>query len=116
MRAVVRSVLVDSLVELCTDIEIAVSELVSNAVEHARSAGTLTITLHSNGAVLVEVSDDVTSWAERHGDVQPGGRGLGIVDTVASHWDIEWGTKGKVIWAWFSPNETVVGPRISATN
>lgn len=101
--------------ELRTDIEIAISELVSNVVEHARSGGSLAMTVHSNGSVLVEVSDPHALWSEHPAGASLGGRGLGIVDAVADEWDIEWTTHGKTVWAWFGrPVGDVVAPLVSA--
>lgn len=116
MRAVVRAVLAGGSSELCADVEIAISELVSNVVEHAGSDGSLTVTTYGDGAVLVTVSDSVASWGGRRHATSPGGRepgrrdpgrrdlggrGLGIVDAVADEWDVERSPRGKVVWAYF---------------
>lgn len=100
-RQVVRDVLVDSPPERLFDVELAVSELVANSVEHAHTRGSIAITLQCNGAVLVEVSDEDGGWAPPPGPDHLGGRGLGIVDTLADRWDIRWTRTGKTIWAWF---------------
>jgi anti-sigma regulatory factor (Ser/Thr protein kinase) len=69
---------------------LAVSEIVTNAVQHCRSATTLTICLDS-GRVEVRVEDD----ADELPDLQPpkpdgeSGRGLAIVAAVADHWGVE---------------------------
>ncbi|MEN9506239.1 MAG: hypothetical protein RI958_2165 [Actinomycetota bacterium] len=122
MRAVARAALANGSSELRADVEIAVSELVSNVVEHAGTAGTLTVTTYGESAVLVMVSDNVTSWGRRQrrsrpgdpvadgpvpggpipGGPIPGGRGLGIVDALADEWDVDRGPRGKVVWAYFN--------------
>lgn len=101
MRQVVREVLADSSAKRVFDVELAVSELVANSVEHARTRGSVAVTLQCNGAVLIEVSDDQLAWGPVPGPDHPGGRGLGIVDSLAERWDIQWTPQGKTVWAWF---------------
>jgi anti-sigma regulatory factor (Ser/Thr protein kinase) len=77
-----------------------VSELVTNAVEHAGTAILLRLR-HRIGSVLIEVSDRDGRLAratptglgdERH-------RGLVIVSTLASRWGVRPTETGKVVWA-----------------
>lgn len=79
-------------------IELVVSELVTNAVVHA-SGGELRVK-RTGSAIRVEVSDKnpvlptllaVQSFAEH-------GRGLRIVDTLASRWGAEASPGGKAVW------------------
>jgi anti-sigma regulatory factor (Ser/Thr protein kinase) len=80
-------------------VELLVSEVVTNAVRHAGSPGQ--IELRIDGDVLrVEVTDAVAGHPEpRHpAPEDPSGRGLSIVDTVASRWGIEPAPEGKTVW------------------
>jgi anti-sigma regulatory factor (Ser/Thr protein kinase) len=101
MRQVVRAVLADTPPERVYDVELAVSELVANSVEHAHTHGSVAITLQCNGAVLVEASDEDAGWGPPPAPDHPGGRGLGIVDRLADRWDVRWTATGKTVWAWF---------------
>jgi anti-sigma regulatory factor (Ser/Thr protein kinase) len=77
------------------DLELATSELVSNAIEHG--AAGVTVIVHDDGrgvAVTVEneragpdVPRDVSSWTIA-GPFEPGGRGLGIVRAISDHVDL----------------------------
>jgi anti-sigma regulatory factor (Ser/Thr protein kinase) len=80
---------------LTADLELATSELVSNAIEHG--AAGVTVIVHDDGtgvAVTVEnecadpdIVGDVDSWTIA-GPFAPGGRGLGIVRAVSDHVDL----------------------------
>lgn len=76
-----------------------ISELVVNAVLHADSDVTIRLQL-DHGALRVEVGDDSAALPE----VQPldpaavTGRGLLIVDSVASTWGVQRTDPGKVVW------------------
>jgi anti-sigma regulatory factor (Ser/Thr protein kinase) len=84
---------------LCDDARLIVSELVSNAVRHAGTDIDLTIRALEHG-VRMEVSDGSTK------DVQPrtatfldeGGRGLQLVDALASHHGVRMRAGGKTVW------------------
>ncbi len=76
------------------------SELVSNAVRHADSV--VTITLTRNGpSIRVEVADDGDGLPQlRHPAATiAGGRGLLIIDGLASDWGSHRSGTGKVVWA-----------------
>jgi anti-anti-sigma factor len=81
------------------DLLLCVSEVVTNAVLHARSAGELRIRHHGDHLVI-EVSDrDPNLPARRQHDLQaPTGRGLRLLDALT----VEWGTSptedGKIVW------------------
>ncbi len=79
--------------------QLLVSELVTNAVVHARSDVTvvLSLTVH---ALRIEVSDDDPTCPQARDahDSATGGRGLRIVDTVASRWGVLRHDGGKTVW------------------
>jgi anti-sigma regulatory factor (Ser/Thr protein kinase) len=100
-RAFTGDVLADNGVE-ASIIEVAlllVSELVTNAVVHAR--GTIWLTVHADAhRVRIEVEDQgrgrpVLRSATQN---QPDGRGLRVVDELATDWGTERRATHKVIW------------------
>ena len=79
--------------------ELLVSELVTNAVLHSRSAVGIRI---SGGAsmIRVEVSDRSTVLPTRRGFATDAatGRGLELVEVLSSRWGVEPRPDGKVVW------------------
>jgi len=87
------------LLELADSAELMVSELVTNAIVHARSASMLVA--REDGVTLrVEVED----WGRgectmRDWDAQaPSGRGLRFVDALAQRWGTARTPRGKTVW------------------
>lgn len=86
--------------ELTEDVAIVVTELAANAILHARSGFTLTISL-SEATVRIAVRDDLSLVAEAEGrpfDVKAG-HGLSVVAHIARQWSVEQRPDGKVVWA-----------------
>lgn len=82
---------------------VVVSELASNAVQHARTGFTVNLS-HDGGAVLLAVRDD--SAAEPilrpSSGTRTRGRGLMIVDQLTDDWGVEQGRgDAKSVWARF---------------
>jgi len=76
-----------------------VSELVTNALVHARSH--LTVHLLVDSAVVrVQVDDDSQDAPFRRppGVERPGGRGLHLLDELARRWGVESTPTGKGVW------------------
>ena len=75
------------------------SELVTNAVLHARSAVDVTVRL-ADGELWVGVSDSGTGppVRKRYGADAGTGRGLLLVERIASAWGTELTASGKVVW------------------
>jgi anti-sigma regulatory factor (Ser/Thr protein kinase) len=101
-RHLVRSALEPSpLRALADDVELLTSELVSNAIEHARSAGRLVLELGPT-VVRVEVADanplPPTPRVAQPGDI--GGRGLYLVDHLSTRWGVDHDrpSSGKTVW------------------
>jgi anti-sigma regulatory factor (Ser/Thr protein kinase) len=81
-------------VEQVERLELAVTELVNNAVLHGRGAIGVRVQLDAD-VVRAEVTDEGSGFehrARRAGPEQVGGQGLAIVDAVASRWGIHEGT------------------------
>jgi anti-sigma regulatory factor (Ser/Thr protein kinase) len=78
---------------------LCVSEVVTNAVLHARSAPRLFVT-EEDGHVRVEVSDDDPALPVRknYDQLSPTGRGLHLLDRLTSGWGAEARSVGKVVW------------------
>ncbi len=86
--------------EVVEDVMLLVSELVTNAVLHARSAVHLSACVEP-GRIVVAVGDDDPD----HGPLRPdrgalatSGRGIRLVELLASSWGVETGTRSKVVW------------------
>jgi anti-sigma regulatory factor (Ser/Thr protein kinase) len=87
--------------------QLAVSELVANAVVHAHSRVTLRVSV--DGRVRLEVSDTDPSAIVMPRIVEPehqGGRGLRLVADLSRSWGVQRGTRGKTVWCEVEP-----GPR-----
>lgn len=82
------------------DTMLATSELVSNALEHAHGRCTMRVTLSCH-AVRVEVAD-LDASAHLTAAMPPpeaqNGRGLAIVETIATRWGTERSPQGKTVW------------------
>ncbi len=87
--------------ERCQQVgELLVSELVTNAIMHARSTARLSVSV-LGGTARIEVSDD--GPGQPHLRAQPGedgGYGLWLVDWLAQAWGIDTsgGGLGKTLW------------------
>jgi anti-sigma regulatory factor (Ser/Thr protein kinase) len=81
------------------------SELVTNAVLHARTELTLTLELHAN-RVRISVQDRSSAPATlRHYRADAlTGRGLGVVAALSDNWGISAADDGKVVWAELAAN------------
>jgi serine phosphatase RsbU (regulator of sigma subunit)/anti-sigma regulatory factor (Ser/Thr protein kinase) len=79
--------------------ELAVSELVTNAVRYGSGPLTLQLSRHDDG-IVVEVCDDGagTPRRRRAGLEDEGGRGLLLVAGLAAGWGVRARGKGKVVW------------------
>ena len=81
-------------------VNLLTTELVANAVVHARSAVDL-VALHLGDSVRVEVHDaaDAAPTMRDQADDAISGRGLGLFNSMASRWGTDRaGDKGKVVW------------------
>jgi anti-sigma regulatory factor (Ser/Thr protein kinase) len=85
--------------DLAQTVSLLVSELVANAVQHARSTAEISVLLHP-GCVRIEVADDDPTIPKRRlvGPESPSGRGLALVEQLSSSWGIDPTPKGKVVW------------------
>jgi anti-sigma regulatory factor (Ser/Thr protein kinase) len=87
----------DGLIETAV---LVVSELATNAVLHARSAFTVTVVLDEHGSLRIEVLDGSPKLPMRRPTSRGAttGRGLAIVQGLATDWGSEPVETGKRIW------------------
>ncbi len=83
---------------------VCTSELVTNAVVHARSPFRLAVERRP-AELVITVEDTSTTGvpaARRPGRFSEGGRGLILVDALSSRWGYRVGGRGKVVWCSFA--------------
>jgi anti-sigma regulatory factor (Ser/Thr protein kinase) len=101
-RRFVRDVLEDNAVDtdVVETVELLTSEVITNALVHARSAPKLAVRVR-NEAVRVEVAD-VSPVVPIRRDIDENalsGRGIAIVDSLASGWGVTGlSPHGKTVW------------------
>lgn len=78
--------------------ELLVSELVTNAVVHARTTARMSVSV-TGGIARIEVSDDEPGQPVlRELDQDPGGFGLWLVEWLAESWGVIPDESGKTVW------------------
>ena len=87
---------------LCDVAELLSSELVTNAVVHARTSVELEAAYDDSSVLRIEVYDrspeDVDRSPRQPADGAEGGRGLAIVARLACHWGVDPCSPGKRVW------------------
>jgi anti-sigma regulatory factor (Ser/Thr protein kinase) len=96
-RALVRELDLDQ--DVAEDAELLVSELVTNAVRHGGPAIRLLVDA-ADGALTIRVYDAGIGMPTRRQSAPdvPGGRGLQMVQRVASAWGVDVEPDGKTVW------------------
>lgn len=97
--------------EVLDVVELLVTEVVTNAVVHARSEADVLVRFLP-GAVRVEVHDADDSFPVRRqpGRDQPGGRGFDLVEQMSRSWGIDMLDIGKRVWFEVAIPPTAAGP------
>ncbi len=93
-----------SLLHLVEDIRLVVSELATNALQHAQTPFVVTLSM-THGMVLLTLQDESQSIPVRSapGVMDMSGRGLMIVELLSHEWGISTDDRGpKSVWASFS--------------
>ena len=105
-RLVHRSLREWNLVALLDATELLVSELVTNAVLHARTEAELVLTADGE-RLRVEVCDGspVHPRTRRQADTAATGRGLRLLDALADRWGVVPNGAGKCVWFAIEPGE-----------
>ncbi|MET7483337.1 ATP-binding protein [Streptomyces sp. NPDC005538] len=89
--------------EACSEVQLCVSELVSNVIRHV-GEGTpirLRVSGGAGGPTRVEVTDPdprALPVLLHAADDDESGRGLALLDAVALRWGVEQGVSGKTVW------------------
>jgi len=96
--------------------QVAVSELVANAVVHA--PGRITLRLRLDDELRIEVTDDhpvapVHPASHRAGEV--GGMGLRVVDRLCRDWGVDRREGAKTVWCRLAPHPAWSGGEGAAT-
>jgi serine/threonine-protein kinase RsbW len=79
-----------------------VSELVTNAVRHARETDVVEVDLHATRTCLrIEIQDCDRHWPQPRipGGFEESGFGFVLVDALADKWGVRETTTGKAVWA-----------------
>jgi anti-sigma regulatory factor (Ser/Thr protein kinase) len=89
--------------DLLDAITLCVSELVTNALDHARPPYELRVA-RNRGRLRVEVADASARVPELQplSLTAPRGRGIYLVERTATRWGVEPTTGGKTVWAEFA--------------
>jgi anti-sigma regulatory factor (Ser/Thr protein kinase) len=78
---------------------VLVSEITTNAVLHARTEFSITVSSAGNRIrVSVEDASAKLPIEKQYGPAEPTGRGLKLVSSLASDWGVEVKPSGKVVW------------------
>lgn len=87
------------LASLADVVELLASEVVTNAVLHAGTEVHLRV-LQANGGVRIEVTDGAqgTPMRRQYSPEAATGRGLGLVEALASDWGTTARRSGKTVW------------------
>jgi anti-sigma regulatory factor (Ser/Thr protein kinase) len=94
----------DRLTVLCTPdmletVSLLVTELVTNAILHARTPLRLVIEAHPDRVrICVEDSSPQQPEVHHYGTDAVTGRGLALVEQLASSWGVDTTLTGKVVW------------------
>ena len=85
--------------ETLADVELIVSEMVTNSVQAAAAAISVVTTLHWDH-LRIEVMDDAPGWpARRHVSAEDNsGRGLAIIAALTQDWGVTETADGKNVW------------------
>ncbi|MER6384313.1 ATP-binding protein [Streptomyces sp. NPDC001250] len=101
----------------CPELQLCVSELLANVINHIGEGTPVTVRLTrlEGGRTRLEVSDpDAHAWLVRRrpGADEESGRGLLLVDAVAVRWGVEHCPGGKTVWCEL-PGENAGGISVS---
>jgi serine/threonine-protein kinase RsbW len=85
------------------------SELVMNAIQHARDAETIVVELEAVKSCLrIEIASQDPRWPQPRTPDEPGESGFGflLLDALASKWGVRQTATGEAVWAELEPPQT----------
>lgn len=85
--------------EVIGDVQLVVTELAANVVQHTPLHTGRVVVWQEPGDVHVAVSDRSSTLPSVPRDSSSGGRGMRIVDVLAHAWGVEHVPSGKTVWA-----------------
>lgn len=87
--------------DVVDDAALIATELATNAILHTRGGFAVVLTRRPEGTIRIAVRDASLGRPRprRAGPLEGSGRGLGIVDALATAWGVEPLSDGKVVWA-----------------
>ncbi|MFD4693920.1 SpoIIE family protein phosphatase [Streptomyces sp. NPDC058463] len=107
-RAIVRQALTDwDMASLADDAELVTGELLVNVLLHTEGGAVLTLEVLPEPVrrIRLSVQDRSSVWPRRRtpGETSTSGRGLLLLDAVATRWGIEPRGEGKAVWCEMGP-------------
>lgn len=107
-RAIVRQALMDwDMAALADDAELVTGELLVNVLLHTEGGAVLTLEVLPEPVrrIRLSVQDRSSVWPRRRtpGETSTSGRGLLLLDAVATRWGIEPRGEGKAVWCEMGP-------------
>jgi anti-sigma regulatory factor (Ser/Thr protein kinase) len=86
-----------------SDVELVISELVTNAVRHG--GGCLSLQLQTcDGRLTIAAADRSTAVPDHRPHADDGGRGLAIIEALCPRWGVHTHSGGKQVWVQFAPH------------
>ena len=85
------------------------SELVRNAIQHARATDTIEVELEAVKSCLrIEIANQDPRWPQPRTSDESGESGFGflLLDALASRWGVRQTAAGKTLWAELEPPQT----------